>query len=519
MGTPKLLLLAMDAADSHLVRKWAGEGYLPTIARMLGSGVVVPIATPPAVLESAVWPTCLTGSSPANHGMFATVKIRVGTYDMEEAMYADRLPDLPFWAHLSRGGKRVAAIDVPFARPMKRLSGIQVTNWGAHDSWAWERSSWPPRLINDLVQRFGDHPVGLCDATNRTLDDYEDLRVRLLAGVQKKTALLRHCLDMDDWDFFFGVFSESHCAGHQFWHFMDPGHPRYDLNAPPVLQTAIRDVYHAIDAGLATLLQGLPPEVHVLLMFSHGMGPWYDGSHLLDLVLERLGVGEAKGGARSLPVRDTYPARRILWRLRHLLPTTLRHAAKNWLPNPVWRLHTWAHPETLHAWQSRRAFAVPSHSMTGGIRINLKGREPAGVVQPGQDYDALCQELTGALLAVENADTGGRAVEWVARADTLYRGPHLREMPDLFVEWDHSAPIRTVCSPQIGTVTRSFHGHRTGEHWKNGLLAGLGPRFRSGEVRTEIRTQDLAPTILEFFGVQSPPSHEGTSVLSLLGEA
>jgi predicted AlkP superfamily phosphohydrolase/phosphomutase len=519
MGTPKLLLLAMDAADSHLVRRWAREGYLPTIARMLGSGVVVPIATPPAVLESTIWPTCLTGASPANHGMFATLKIKVGTYDMEEAMYADRLPYLPFWAHLSRAGKRVAAIDVPFARPVKRLRGIQVTNWGAHDSWAWERSSWPPRLIHGLVERFGDHPVGLCDAKNRTLEDYEGLRARLLAGIHKKTALLRYCLDMDDWDFFFGVFSESHCAGHQFWHFMDPEHPRYDLRAPRVLQTAIRDVYQAIDTGLAALLQGLLPEVHVLLMLSHGMGPWYDGSHLLDLVLERLGVNEAEGGARSVPERDPYLARRTLWGLRHLLPATLRQAVKTRLPNPVLKLWTWAHPATSHAWQSRRAFAVPSHSMTGGIRINLKGREPAGLVQLGQDYDALCRELTEVLLALKNADTGRRAVQWVARADTLYRGAHLREMPDLFVEWDHSAPIRAVCSPQIGTVSRFFHGHRTGEHWKNGLLAGLGPRFRSGEVRTEIRTQDLAPTILEFFGVQSPPSNEGKSALSLLGKA
>jgi predicted AlkP superfamily phosphohydrolase/phosphomutase len=449
--------------------------------------------------------------------MFATVKIKVGTYDLEEAMYADRLPYPPFWAHLSRGGKRVAAIDIPFARPMKRLNGVQVTNWGAHDSWAWERSSWPPRLIKDLVDRFGDHPVGLCDAKNRTLEDYEDLRVRLLAGVQKKTALLRHCLDLDDWDFFFGVFSESHCAGHQFWHFMDPGHPRYDPRAPNVLQTAIRDVYQAIDTGLATLLQGLLPDVHVLLLLSHGMGPGHDGSHLLDAVLERLGIGEAEGEARSLPERNPNRSRRIIWRLGHLLPVPLREAIKTRLPNPIWRLWTWTHPGTLHAWQSRRAFAVPSHSMTGGVRINLKGREPSGLVQPGPDYDALCQELTEALLALENADTGGRAVQWVARADTLYRGRHLKEMPDLFVEWEHSAPIRRVCSPQIGTVSRSFHGHRTGEHWKNGLLAGLGPRFRSGEVGAEIRTQDVAPTILEFFGVETPPSHEGKSVLSLLG--
>jgi predicted AlkP superfamily phosphohydrolase/phosphomutase len=518
MGRPQLLLFAMDAADSGLVRRWAREGYLPTIARILDAGVVVPVATPPAVLESAVWPTCLTGSSAGNHGMFATVKFKAGTYELEEAMSADRLPFPPFWAHLSQAGKRVAAIDVPFARPVKRLNGIQVTNWGAHDAWAWERSSWPPPLITELVQRFGDHPVGLCEGKDRTLDDYEELRVRLLAGVRKKTALLRHCLDADAWDFFFGVFSEPHCAGHQLWHFMDPGHPRYDPAAPPALQTAIRDVYQAVDTGLAALLEGLRHEAHVLLLLTHGMGPWHDGSHLLDSVLERLGVGAGEGDAQGGPRRESAPARRLLWSVGHLLPPALRHAVKARLPHPVWRLWAWAHPASLPAWHSRRAYAVPGHRMTGGIRINLRGREPAGLVQPGQDYEAFCQELTDALLELENADTGGKAVQWVARADTLYQGSHLGDMPDLFVEWDHSAPIRALFSPRIGTVSRPFHGHRTGEHRGNGLLAGVGPRFRSGEPRAEIRTQDVAPTILEFFGALAPPSIEGKSVLSLLSK-
>ena len=102
------------------------------------------------------------------------------------------------------------------------LNGIHVTNWGAHDPWCWKRSSWPPGLIDDLVGRFGNHPVDTCDAVDRSLADYDALRTRLIAGVERKAALLRYCLERERWDFFFGVFSESHCAGHQFWHLMDP---------------------------------------------------------------------------------------------------------------------------------------------------------------------------------------------------------------------------------------------------------------------------------------------------------
>ena len=70
MTGPKLVLLGVDAADSRVVRQWAGEGLLPTFADLLGSGVVAPVETPVAVLEGGIWPTLLTSTSPATHGMF-----------------------------------------------------------------------------------------------------------------------------------------------------------------------------------------------------------------------------------------------------------------------------------------------------------------------------------------------------------------------------------------------------------------------------------------------------------------
>jgi len=513
MKTPKLVLIGIDAADSHLVRRWASEGYLPTIAHLLRTGVTAQITTPLAVLEGGIWPTFLTSSSPATHGMFSYRTLTPGTYNLDVGMYADRLTIPPFWAHLSRAGKRVAVVDAPFARPVKGLNGIQITNWGAHDPWSWKRSSWPPRLIRDLTKRFGDHPVGICDKRKRTLPEYEDLRSRLILGIQKKAALLRHCLQMEEWDFFFGVFSESHCAGHQMWHLMDPGHPRHEPGAPPALHSAIRDVYREIDAGIATILEITPPETHVLLMLSHGMGPYYAGSHLLEEVIERLGINGANGNsAASNHDGDSSTARQTLWSLRGFLPTGVRQTLKTRLARPISALWQWAHPEP-NPRPGMRAFAVPTNNMSGAIRINLRGRDPAGLVEPGSEYESLCRELTESLLALENADTGRRAVQWVKRVETIYQGPRLSEMPDLFVEWDHSAPITTLRSLQIGTVSRVLPAERTGDHWQHGLLLGLGPQFRLGEIKDEVRTQDIAPTILDFFGVPRPAEYEGRSAL------
>ena len=332
MSSPRLVLIGMDAASSPLIRKWAADGELPAIASLIKAGFSATVATPLGVLEGGIWPTFLTGMSPARHGMFSHFKLKRATYDVEVGMYADRLPVLPFWAHLSRAGKRVAVIDAPFARPVKGLNGIHVTNWGAHDPWCWERSSWPSGLIDDLVGRFGNHPVDTCDAKDRSLADYDALRTRLIAGVERKAALLRYCLEREHWDFFFGVFSESHCAGHQFWHLMDSGHPRHDPKASDALRSTIRDVYRAIDSGVGMLLESLEPDTHVLLMSSHGMGPYYAGSHLLDGVMEKLGLS----GQQPAPPAEASIVKSIagsrLWRLRALLPGKLRLELKSQFP-------------------------------------------------------------------------------------------------------------------------------------------------------------------------------------------
>jgi predicted AlkP superfamily phosphohydrolase/phosphomutase len=432
-------------------------------------------------------------------------------------MRADQLASPPFWLPLSAAGKRVAVIDAPFARPSPGLNGIQVTNWGAHDAWSWERSSWPPDLVTDLVHRFGDHPVPTCDAKERGLPDYEDLRHRLMAGVERKTALLRHCLELEDWDFFFGVFSESHCVGHQYWRFMDPDCPGHDVDTPPHLRTAIRDVYQAIDTGLASLRRRCDSDTDVMVLLSHGMGPYYHGSHLLNRVLDRLGVNDpGRNTGSASPRGKGRPFRERVWHARHVLPQRWRDRVKARLPPQLVNVaRTRAQPPSRPSpdLALKRVFQVPSSNMTAGLRINLKGREPAGLVEPGAEYDALCRELSDALLALENPDTGGKAVQWVARAGDLYQGPRLHRLPDLFVEWDHGAPVTALRSPQIGTVSGVARTGRSASHWPNALLLAAGSRLRSGPVPREMQTVDIAPTILDFFGVARPQAYDGVSVL------
>src|SRR5262249_15236649 len=67
-----------------------------------------------------------------------------------------------------------------------------------------------------------------------------------------------------------------------------------------------------------------------------------------------------------------------------------------------------------------------------GLYLNLKGREPEGIVDPGDQREALLMELKGRLEAVTD-ENGQRVIRTVYRADKIYSGDATELAPDLIV--------------------------------------------------------------------------------------
>jgi predicted AlkP superfamily phosphohydrolase/phosphomutase len=501
MSSPtKLLVIGIDAADKDLILQWTAEGLLPTMGRLLQEAAWGFTENPPGLYVGAVWPSFYTGVSPAEHTRYCYEQLKPGTYD-NFRFRPDDVKAEPFWDVLSRAHKKVAIIDVPKSCPSKSINGIQIVDWGAHDADHAGLCTSPPELADEVVQRFGTDPIGDCNAYRTRPEEFTGFRDDLVSRAARKAELSTHYLQQGGWDCFVTTFSESHCAGHQCWHLHDPGVPRHDPVLAHAVGDPLKDVYIAIDAAIGRLLDDAGADTTTIVLTSHGFGPHYDATFLLDGMLDRLAAANRRGVPPVSPARGL----KRIWRR---LPLGLRYRLVP-LRDKVKRMG-------LNPRVQCDAFAVPNNDVFGAIRINLVGREPQGRITPGPEYEACCQRLTKDLLQFTNVETGEPLVRNVFRVSDLYHGTQMDYLPDLLVEWNRDAPVRIIHSPKTGNITGKYEMCRTGDHKATGMFFVRGPGVTQGQIKRTVSVMDFAPSITSFLGVDAS-QFEGRAFLDEIG--
>ncbi len=515
----RVLFLEIDAGDRELIRAWAADGTRPVIAGLLQQGVSGDTMSSRDFFVGGIWPSLYTGTSPARHGIHSLVQLRCGTYDFYRAYPGAEIKRRPFWEALSDAGKRVAILDIPLSSISRGLNGIQTVEWGSHDA-NYGFCAEPEQVRDEILERFGPHPlVRACNHHGSAPEDYVALRDTLLAGVARKGELTRHYLDRGDWDFFAQVFTESHCVGHQCWHLHDTSHPSHDAAVARITGDPMREVYRAIDTEIGKILERVGDETHVVLLAGHRMAHKYGAQFLLPDILQRLGVAVLKP-AKSPDNIDRMDD--VLTRCWQALPAALRtplqgvrQTLRGWidsrdasesLPPSVTRL------DAAHS----HCFLMDNGFPVSGLRLNLVGREPAGLIEPGAEADAFCARLREDLLALVDAETGLPMVSDVRRTDDHYAGEYRDRLPDLIVAWNEAHRLENsrcgsgsngrvrVRSDKTGLIEGENYYIRTGDHRPEGMFVATGPGIAAARLDRVVSITDFAPTFCRMLGVALP---------------
>jgi predicted AlkP superfamily phosphohydrolase/phosphomutase len=522
MSARRIVLLGIDAASPALLREWALAGALPNLAALFARGLSGETRSLPGYFIGSTWPSFYTGTSPARHGFHYQVQLRPGSYELFRPEHGQLVQVPPFWHYLSEAGKRVAVLDVPLTQLAPQINGVQTVEWGGHDALYGFQAN-PPELADSIRARFGTHPVGsTCDAVRTSAADYRAFIDQLVRGVEQKTRITRQVLAQERWDFFAQIFTETHCVGHQCWHLHDPTHPGHDPAVALGLGNPLRTVYAAVDRAIGEIVAEAGDAL-VLVLSAHGMTSFFGAQLLMREILLRLGVMSAL----PAPVQSE-PGWRVaagaVWRM---LPDALRARLA-----PIRAMAT---ERRLESDEVPRLGIDPARSQcfplsnglgSGGIRLNLAGREPGGILQPGDQAKAFVAQLTQDLLDIRDA-AGVRLVSRVLETRALYDGHQLDALPDLVVEWNDEIALgshhvaqgrgaRAVAqSAKLGRLERENTFARTGEHRIEGLFVAAGAGVPNAHLDRPVSVLDFAPTFCELLGVTLPVT-DGTPIAALV---
>lgn len=490
---PPLVIIGIDAGDPRFIEEWAGQGRLPNISSVMSRGFWARTAGPELVTEHGVWISLLSGISRGTHGYHYFRQLKPGTYELESVTGLD-IEAPPFWSHLIGTNKKALVIDAADTRLYSGLKGIQVSNWATHHNWDpyhFKIQSEPPEIIADIGQRFAEK---LLTRENYKSTYEQDLKIyrKLLENVSLKGEMCRYLIGRGEFDVSLMIFAEAHAANHQFWKYHPMNREPDDMDCE--LTHAIRDVYEAIDAEIGLVLKCFE-DPNICIVTSVGMEDDYPNAGLAEAFLREFGY-QVSPPAGNVSLHPLDIARRLLPEsVRVALSRHMTREKREQLVSDLFKKGT--------DWNRTRAFAVPV-SYTSFIRVNLRGREPAGIVEPGDEYRSLTDEIVKELYKLTDNETGEPAVLSVNKSTDIFNSPPHDDLPDIFVEWKPGSFMRSVSHPRAVLTQKRPEFFRRSDHSSYGFFALAGPSVKCTGKEDDIEVLDIAPTFMSLLDEPVP---------------
>jgi predicted AlkP superfamily phosphohydrolase/phosphomutase len=503
----KILIVGLDGATFDLITPWTHGGKMQTLASLMHSGAWGPLRSVPNANSAPAWSSFATGVNPGKHGIFYFTERIPGTYQ-RRPIHAGFRTGSTFWSLLSQAGYRVGVVNVPLTYPAETVNGFVVAGLDTPGTDS-PGFTYPLNLAGEIQEKVGEYIIepgipGMIRAGRK-----QAALERILLGIERRLACTRWLHERYQPDLLAVVFTATDAVQHFFWGDMDPTYPFRDPTEAECFSGAVEQVYARLDTALAELIEAARPEI-TLVISDHGAGFNQRGAEYLRPWLAELGVLHKHAGGR--------PSRRVASTLYRLVDRLLDREAKlrlaRLLPSLRARVEATIEVGDLD-WSRTRVYCTGA---TDDLYVNLRGREPQGIVEPGDEYDAQCAFLVERLQETCDPATGQPAVELVARREEVYHGPHLDRAPDVLIRWSTHSVLSGLHTPGYTPVPAEPLSTplQSGGHRPHGILIAAGSPFQPGTQGEEFSIMDVAPTVLHLFGLPIPRDMDGKVIRSAM---
>lgn len=525
-GKRKVLVIGLDGATFDLIKPWVKEGKLPGLTKLMKGGKYGNLLSTYQSNSAQAWSSFITGKNAGKHGIYDFISPVRGSYDVR-FVSAARRQGRSLWSILSGAGKRVGVMNVPITYPPEEVNGFLISGLDAPGAKA--DAFYPSNLLEELEQKVGPYILepGVWGYIHK---GRHDLAIRKMhETIERRLAAARYLMTHKPWDFFMVVFTATDRVQHHFWKFMNPDHPNYDHRGSETYGGAILGIYQKVDQAVQKLLNLVDGNVTVIIMSDHGAGPSSHRTFYINRWLAQEGFlsSDSSDGniGKGLKVLKSRALRKADLLAKRILSRSMKERLVRTFPSLRNRMDSALYITGIDWYHTR----VYSRENAPTLWVNLKGREPRGVVQPGVEYERLLDEVIDRLLAVHCPETGKPVVGRAYKRSEIYHGEYLNLAPDLLIEWKDdgyiqrpgftgrgTAPIQILNGQELQfaeTVSRP-----SGIHRRNGIfLAGGGSIQGQGEIPTA-SIVDVVPTILYLMGLPIPTDMDGRLLEALFAK-
>lgn len=519
----KLLVIGIDGGTFDLLGPWMAQGLLPNLQRISEGGISGTLRTVVPPITAPAWTSFYTGKNPGKHGVFDFLLKKESSYE-EIPVNASFCKSKTLWDLLGEGDKKIAVLNVPMTYPPRKVNGVMIC--GFLSSLKDRDCTYPRNLLDEIEDIFGPYYLLGKTVDIATLHNEKYIEA-LIDDCGKMSAykfnVARYLMEKDTYDVI--VFHEwgTDRIQHWLWHILDRSHARYEKRLEERYRDKIIDYYRSVDEHIGKMIALAGPAYSVCIMSDHGFCP-VERSIDLNVWLLQEGYIAIK---KSLSSRVRY----LLWKsgLTYERLSALFGKLITWGFKPravelremlsLFRMGRWNPLLSLNDvdWSKTKAYAKTS--ALGQIIINLKGREPRGIVTPGKDYNLVQDEIVEKLKNLHDPRDGRRIKGLVHKREEVYKGPLSAQAPDIFyLPQSDRYQAGNIIGFGSNTPFVRFTGFYA-SHSMDGIFMAKGPQIRRGTTIKGAAITDLAPTILYLMGLKVPDDMDGKVLKDLFTDA
>jgi predicted AlkP superfamily phosphohydrolase/phosphomutase len=507
----KVLVIGIDGATFDIIEPLIKRGKLPNLAKIINNGAYGELKSTIHPVTPQAWSTFLTGKNAGKHGIFDFTSRKKNSYEIQFNNASMRKAQSIF-SLASKANKRVGAVAIPFTFPPEKVNGFMLSGLDAPSED--ERSVYPDSIYAEIKRNFGNYYIHLASPVGRKIDEDKFWR-DITTEDQNRTLISQYLMEKYPCDLFMTVYNNIDRVQHQ--HLDENVFNMIQNNCDGGKEDLLLRTYENTDAQVGSLLSNIDSDTTIIVMSDHGAGP-IRKVLFLNRWLNENGLLTYKRGRKDRLLDAMHRARFLA---KRFLPRWAKNFIKSKMGNYRNKVESLLSFSEIE-WDQTKAYGF---GMYGNIYINLKGREPKGIVEPGKEYEDLCNRIIENLNQLRDPDTGFKIIEKVYKREELYQGPYLEDSPDLLIGWKDYAYYTSVTLGMEKGPIFSHHMNidsseykHVGTHRLNGIFMVMGNKIRQGVRIPNAQIIDLAPTVLHMLGQPVPDDMDGRVLTEIFEE-